>query len=94
MDGYVYSVNLFQYIEISPSIRAICWILFIALTLIGTVRIILAKLKYEKYGKSITGISLILSVLTVIFLALARITYATTVAFVLLVVKGVLIVNR
>lgn len=41
-----------------------------------------------------TGISLILSIFTVIFLALARITYATTAAFVLLVVKGILIINR
>lgn len=94
IEGYVYSVNLFQYVEISPPIRMICWVLFIALILIGIVKILFAKFKYEKYSKHMTGISLILSIFTVIFLALARITYATTAAFVLLVVKGILIINR
>jgi transcriptional regulator with XRE-family HTH domain len=94
IEGYVYSVNLFQYVEISPPIRMICWVLFIALILIGIVKILFAKFKYEKYSKLMTGISLILSIFTVIFLALARITYATTAAFVLLVVKGILIINR
>jgi hypothetical protein len=84
IEGYVYSVNLFQYVEISPPIRMICWVLFIALILIGIVKILFAKFKYEKYSKLMTGISLILSIFTVIFLAMARITYATTVAFVLL----------
>jgi len=91
VDGYIYSVNLVAYSQISAFNRLVYWTAFIALMVMGIVKILLSQFGNEKYGKIVTGISMILSVLAVLFLALSREAYAIAVAFLLLVVKGMLI---
>ena len=93
VDGYIYSVNLAAYNQISALNRLIYWTIFIALTVMGIVKIVLSKSGNEKYGKIVTGSSMILSILAVLFLALSREAYAIAVAFLLLVVKGMLILK-
>ena len=84
-------MNLAAYSQTSALNRLIYWTVFIALTVMGIVKIVLSKSGNEKYGKIVTGSSMILSILAVLFLALSREAYAIAVAFLLLVVKGMLI---
>ena len=87
VDGFVYSVNLPAYGEISPLIRIGYWCLFSALILLGGFRI-----RYTR-SRVLTYSSLILGAVTVLFLALAGETYAVTVAFLLLTVKVALLLK-
>lgn len=91
VDGYIYSVNLFAYEQISTAIRLIYWIMFSALIAVGIGKILLAQWKIEKGQKMMTGISMGLSILTVLFLTMTREPYALTIVFLLLVIKGVLL---
>ena len=93
VDGHVYSVNLFAYAETALFHRLVYWIMFLALIVIGGVKIILTKTQPEKRQKIVTGISIGLSILLVLFLAMSREAYAVTVVFLLLIIKGILLYN-
>ena len=91
IDGYVYSVNLFAYTQSSGFNLFICWFLFLLIVALGIVKIIFLKLKKERVQEKITACSMIIGVIVILFLAMTRVAYATTLAFLLLVVKGILI---
>ena len=91
VDGYIYSVNLWMYTETTASNRMLYWLLFFALMLCGVLKLLLMQMKNEKGTKSMTACSLALSVVAVLFLALAREAYAAATCFLLLVVKAVLV---
>lgn len=93
VDEFVYSVNLLAYTETTPFNRAIYWFLFSPLIIIGGVKILLTKLGIEEKHKMMTGISMLLSIVMVLFLAMAREAYAIMLAFMLLVIKGVLLLK-
>ena len=93
VDGYVYSVNLFAYGEIAPVNRMFYWGPFFSLAGVGLIRILLTKYGDEKNRKKITGISMGLSILIVLFLAMTREAYAVTVVFLLLLIKGALLLK-
>ena len=88
MKGYIASVNLFGYIETSVFNRMVYWGLFFLLMVSGVIEIIVSKLKIEKVNKIIFIFSIVLSIVVVLFLALAAETYATALAFLLLVLKA------
>ena len=90
VNGYVYSVNLFAYVEIASWNYFVHWTMFIILIGFGVVKIVLTKLKIKKKCKSLMIISISFSILVVLFLAMAREAYAIAVAFLLLVIKGIL----
>lgn len=94
INGYIYSVNLFDYVETTTLNKTIFWTLFIALIGIGVLKAIMTYLKIERGQKTITICSMALSIISVLFLAMTREAYAITVAFLLLVVKGVLIIKH
>lgn len=91
VNGHIYSVNLLQYTEEMSWKLAIYWILFIGLGMLGIVKVLLVKRKVERGHRTVMDSSMIISVLLVLFLALAREVYAIVVAFSLLVVKGILL---
>ncbi len=93
VDGYIYSVNLFAYAETTSFNRLIYWIMFISLIVSGIVKILLTKFRIEKSHKIMTGISMGLSILIVLFLAMTREAYAVTVVFLLLIIKGILLLK-
>ena len=90
-DGYIYSVNLFVYTETTTFNLWVYWILYISLIGIGAVKVILNQMKMEKGRKVITETSIGLSIVTVFFLAMMREAYAISVAFILLLIKGLLV---
>lgn len=91
MDGFIYSVNLFAYTEISTLNRLIYWMALISLILVGITKVTLAKCKVIKGQKVTTYISMILNILLVLFFAMTREVYALILTFLLLVVKGILL---
>ena len=91
LNGYIYSVNLFTYTEITTLNNWIHWILFSSLIICGITKTLFTKYKAPKNPKIITDISMGLHILTVLFLALTRESYAIVVAFLLLIIKGMLL---
>ena len=69
------------------------WIMFAALIVIGGLKFLLNQMKIEKGRKIITDVSLVLSIITVLFLAMTREAYAITMAFLLLIIKGMLVLK-
>jgi len=93
VNGVVYSVNLFSYSEIKSMNRSLYWGLFLSLVVIGFVKILLTKCGNEKNSKRMTWISMGLSILIVLFLAMTREAYALSAVFLLLITKGVLLLR-
>ena len=91
VNGYIYSVNLFGYVDGNAFIIRIYWALFISLTITGIVKKLMVYFKFEKDKKAVTFISVGLSIIAVLFLAMAREPYAITVTFLLLLIKGILL---
>ena len=94
IDGFIYSVNLLNYKEISPVILRVYWIAFVLLFVIGVTEVVLTKSKKEKANKSVTEISLVFNILLVVFLALTGEVYAVVVAFLMMVIKGAILLKR
>lgn len=94
VNGYFYSVNLLQYTEVMSWKLVIYWTLFLVLILLGGIKLLLVKRKVDRGSKTVMDISMIISIIMVLFLALAREVYAVVIGFSLLVVKGILLLKR
>ena len=90
VNGYIYSVNLLAYTQTTELNYLLFWIMYVSLVVLGIIKLLLAKFKSEKTNPAMTGISMILSIVMVLFLAVTREAYAVVVAFLLFVIKGVL----
>ncbi|MBO5378169.1 MAG: helix-turn-helix transcriptional regulator [Ruminiclostridium sp.] len=91
---FVYSVPLFDYTESEPFYGAIYWIMFVSFFLIGVIKTFSNFRKIEKARNITTSISIIASIIAVLFLAITRQTYAIVIAFLLLILKGILILTN
>ena len=94
IDGYVYSVNLWMYTETAVYNRRVYWILFLALIVSGVLKILQTQRKIEKGQKLLTFCSIFFSVVSILYLVLAREAYAATVAFLLMLMKGLLLFSK
>lgn len=94
IDDFVYSVNLLNYAQTSQFNKTICWVGFISLVLLGFVKIILTRIKLEKGNKILAELSIVISILMVLFLAVTREVYAVVVAFLLLMIKGIILIKK
>ena len=88
-EGFIYAVNLPAYAELPALNRWAYWTLILALIAAGVLKTLLSLRKITGKQKILAEISMILGIAAVIILALAGETYAVTLAFLLLVVKGV-----
>ena len=93
IDGYIYSVNLFAYTQTTSFNRFVYWTMFAALIMIGGLKVLLNQMKIEKGRKIITSVSIVLSIITVLFLAMTREAYAIAMTFLLLIIKGMLVLK-
>ena len=93
VDGFVYSVNLFAYTQITLLNRSLYWIMFVFLVVVGIIKLILTKLGMQRYNKIATRVSISISTLSVLLLAITRESYAVAVVFLLLVMKGILLLK-
>ena len=87
INGFVYSVNLLSYVETPIFNLQLHWILYILNILIGII-----ELKTKNH-KQITTISMLYSMILVLFLIMVKESYAITLAFKLLIVKGRLLLK-
>ena len=94
VDGYIYSVNLWMYTETAPYNRTIYWILFVALIACGVVKFLQMQWNINKGQNIITECSMLLSIVTILYLVLAREAYASTIAILLMLLKGLLIFKK
>ena len=94
VEGYIYSVSLFAYTETTPLNRMIYWVMFVSLIISGVIKLLLVKMKTEKGHRIVTDISIGIHILTVLYLAMAREPYAVTMAFLLLTIKVMLLLNN
>lgn len=94
IDEFVYSVNLLNYTQTTGLNKTICWVVFSLLVIIGLAKVIFIKTKAEKCSKILMEISISISALIVIFLAITREVYAVVVVFLLLIIKGVIFLRR
>lgn len=92
--GEIFSVNLFLYTETTWLNRMIYWFLFVALVGVGIIKILFTQLKSTKGQRILTLCSMGLSVLTVLLLVIAREAYASMLAFLLFVIKGILLLKN
>lgn len=90
INGYVYSVNLFEFMH---SIKGgyIYLGVFVLLVILGALKLICVKANADKISRTVTGISFAVNVFAVILLGLSRQAYAVTVAFLILTVKGIIL---
>ena len=94
VNGFVYSVNLFAYTQVTSLNRSLYWSLFILIIVIGIIKLVLTKLGLSKCNKIVTGVSMFISILLVLFLAMTREAYAIMVVFLFLVIKVVLLLKN
>lgn len=94
INNHVYSVNLFLQSDLSSVSRAIYLSMFIVLILFGTVKIIVNQLKILKGRNVLTNTSVVLNIVVVLILSLARQAYAIVIAFLLLVIKSILVIKN
>ncbi len=94
VNNYIYSVSLFAYTELTLASSVVYWIMFTALIMIGFVKVILNQMKIEKGRKLFTSISIVCSIITVLFLAMTREAYAVSITFFLLIIKGMLLLKK
>ena len=94
VDGYIYSVSLLAYTETTPLNRMIYWVMFVSLIISGVIKLLLVKMKTEKGHRIVTDISVGIHILMVLYLAMAREPYAVTMAFLLLTIKGMLLLKN
>ena len=87
VNGFVYGVNLLNYSQISSINLIAHWFIIISICVIGIIRLLLLKTKAEKIKNILSGISVVLNALAVIFLALTRESYAVVVVFLIFAVK-------
>ncbi len=93
IDDFVYSVNLLNYTQTTLVNKTIYWIMFISLMALGMAKVILTKINAEKSNKILMGFSMIISIVLVLFLALTREAYAVVVVFLLLLIKGIILLK-
>lgn len=93
VNEFVYSVNLFAYTQMASTSRLLYWILIISLVGAGILKLLFIKLEIGKCNQIMTGISMLLSILGVMLLAMVREAYAVIVIFLLLVMKGVVLLK-
>ena len=94
INNHVYSVNLFLHSDISSVNRAIYLSMFILLILFGTVKIIVSQMKVIKGRNVLTNTSVVVNIVVVLILSLARQAYAIVIAFLLLVIKSILVIKN
>ena len=84
---YIASVNLFSYTETTDFNRMVSFGVFVLLVVAGITEIIVTQLKMIKANKVLMTCSMLLSIATVLFLALTGETYATALAFLLFILQ-------
>ena len=84
----IISVNLLNYEDITLIYRNIYWFLYSVLIGLGILHLIISYFNKEKYFNILANSSMLVSILTILILALTKETYALMLIFILLMIKA------
>lgn len=93
VDGYVRSVNLFSYVMPSDWIIAVYWAVYVCLIALGVAKIVLSGVQKEGVQRILMQISMIINVLSVLFVSLTRAPYAVVALFLILSSKTIILLK-
>ena len=93
VNGFIYSVSLLNYTEISEFNKIIYFISFFALIFLGIIKLIFTKVKKERFNNILTVASVVLNILIVLLFAITREVYALILVFIFLITKSLLILK-
>ena len=93
VNGFVYSVSLLNYTEISEFNKIIYFISFFSLIILGILKLIFTKVKKERFNNILTVASVVLNILIVLLFAITREVYALILVFIFLITKSLLILK-
>lgn len=93
VNGYIYAVNLFEYTPTNRIVLYLYWCLYLLMLGLGVVKLWLSRAKGERNDKVIIDVSMVINIIIVLFLGNTREAYAVMIAFMLLVVKGILLMK-
>lgn len=93
VNGFVYSVSLLNYTEISEFNKIIYFISFFSLIILGILKLIFTKVKKERFNNILTAASVVLNILIVLLFAITREVYALILVFIFLITKSLLILK-
>lgn len=87
VDGYIYSVNLISFKDTTLFNLVIYWVIFIALFIIGIVKLVLVRLDKELWCDRMTKCSVALSAVAICFFSMAQEPYVTVFLFLIFTAK-------
>ena len=93
VNGFIYSVSLLNYTEISEFNKIIYFISFFSLIILGILKLIFTKVKKERFNNILTLTSVVLNILIVLLFAITREVYALILVFIFLITKSLLILK-
>ncbi len=93
-ESFVYSVSLFNANEISSLLKVGYIVFLLVLSLIGIIEIIISFVDNKKVQRSINIISLIVQTLSILFFAMSRQTYLTSIIFIILIIKVAIVIKN
>jgi transcriptional regulator with XRE-family HTH domain len=93
VNGFIYSVNLFEYTQTTSMIRMMYWAMFLTLIIVGAVKLLVANTVNIRLNKVMTKVSILISSMLVLILSMTREAYAIIVVFLLLMVKVVFLLK-
>ena len=93
-ENFVYSVSLISTNDISNIIKISYIVILSILSLIGTIEIILNFIDNKKSQRIFNIISLTVETISILFFAMSRQTYLTSIIFIILIIKITVIIKN
>ena len=93
-ESFVYSVSLMSTNDISNIIKISYIVILLILSLIGIAELILNFIDNRRTQRIVNIISLIVESISILFFAMSRQTYLTTIIFIILVIKITVIIKN
>lgn len=93
-DGTIQSVNLFSFNAVTTIVRIFYWTVFLALIAMGTAELLLSRGEKENGKMPIQKLSLLLSILAILFFAAVKEPYVIALLFLFFLIKLFLIMKQ
>ena len=93
-DGVIQSVNLFSFNAVTTVVRIFYWTVFLALIAMGAAELLLSRGEKESWKMPLQKVSLLLSILAILFFAAVKEPYVITLLFLFFLIKLYLIMKH
>ena len=93
-DGVIQSVNLFSFNAVTTVVRIFYWTVFLALIAMGAAELLLSRGEKENWKMPLQKVSLLLSILAILFFAAVKEPYVITLLFLFFLIKLYLIMKQ